>query len=77
MLYACACAGSKFQSQDGGKALRFYCEICGKDYQFSSRYNRYLTTGSHHRLEAILKVQQEKSSDGEACLDSGFEVRTH
>ena len=49
---------------------RFYCYVCLKDFNFSSRYERHIQSSSHQRMEEVLNLQDDTNSRQLASVQS-------
>ena len=47
----------------------YYCNACGKDYEFKSWYDRHLTRANHRHLSAIMDNAVEKEPEDVASLE--------
>ncbi len=47
----------------GRRKSDYFCELCGKDYYFRSKFQRHLSTESHLRFVQSLQIGSDPLSD--------------
>ena len=48
-----------------GRIAEFYCDICDKNYNFKSRYDRHLISVGHIQLQQLLTLEREIQAESD------------
>ena len=47
------------------RIVKFYCNICDKNFNFKSRYNRHLISAGYIQLQQLLTLEREVQAESD------------